>query len=66
MAHSSWFVVHWRCEFQISNFKLYCPSTIGRTCAFESKFGVILTGLTEIRGCQKRSNKNFQFSDFRF
>ena len=30
------------------------PSIIGRTCAFESRFGVILTGLTEIRGCGKR------------
>jgi len=25
-----------------------------------------LTGLTEIRGCQKRSKKNLQFSDFTF
>ena len=30
------------------------PSIIGRMCAFESKFGVILTGLAEIRACQKR------------
>jgi len=53
-------------KFQISNFKLYCLSTIGRTCAFESKIVVDSRFLIFVTRCEKRSKNFLQFYDFTF
>jgi len=53
-------------KFQISNLKLYCLSTIGRTCTFESKIVLDSRFLIPVTRCEKRSKNFLQFSDFRF
>ena len=61
---SSLFIGDVNFKSQISNFKLYCLSTIGRICAFELRIVLDSRFLIPVTRCQKRSKKFLEKSEF--